>query len=494
MLGADQLLQLWDFSILGQPAWYPADEMLHRVTEFIARHRLFETGQSVGVAVSGGADSVFLLHALHQLASHWNLKLSVVHIEHGIRGAASLQDAEFVRELAASFALPFHLYCANVCAMADNLEQAARNVRHGFYRELLAAGTLDRIATGHTHNDQAETVLYRILRGSGFAGIAGILPVTQEGLVRPLLEIQRVEIEKWLRERRIDWREDETNKDLSYARNRLRYEILPLLRENFNPRLDRVLAHLATLAQDEENYWNTELARYRLSPPDAPVVSTSELTDRSPAMARRLVRYVIEHVKGDLRQIDFSHVQSICDLARSPKGHQRVQIPGVDVLRSFEWLRFAPAGRTVGTKHGFSLTLAIPGSGELPNSPARITVQIIEKAESAEAYDTVVDDLDWQRVTVMNGIPSSLELRNWRPGDQYRRIGQSKPEKIKVLFQEARVPFWERHKWPIITYNGIILWARRFGAAAEFAADPDSRVILRVGETVSSYSNQADRF
>src|ERR1700680_4455692 len=109
--------------------------MLERLAEFIARHRMFETGERAGVAVSGGADSVFLLHALHQLAPRWNLKLSVVHVEHGIRGAASLEDAEFVRQLAASFALPFHLRCANVCSMADNLEQAARNVRHGFYRE-----------------------------------------------------------------------------------------------------------------------------------------------------------------------------------------------------------------------------------------------------------------------------------------------------------------------------------------------------------------------
>src|ERR1700680_3776728 len=169
--------------------------MLERLAEFIARHRMFETGQRAGVAVSGGADSVFLLHALHQLAPRWNLKLSVVHIEHGIRGAASLADAEFVRGLASQFALPFHLRSASVPAADGNLEQAARKARQGFYAELIAAGTLDCIGTGHTHNDQAETVLYRILRGSGLAGLAGILPGTEEGLGRATFEVKGQQIE-----------------------------------------------------------------------------------------------------------------------------------------------------------------------------------------------------------------------------------------------------------------------------------------------------------
>ena len=235
---------------------------LPRIADFATRHAMFLHGARIGVAVSGGADSVFLLHVLRELAPQWNLALSVVHIEHGIRGAASLADAEFVRSLAASFGLPFHLHTANVAAEPDNLEQAARRARTAFYRSLIAARTLDRIATGHTRSDQAETVLYRILRGSGLAGLAGILPVTDEGLVRPLLEVTRGEIEAWLRERGIQWREDETNQDRAYARNRLRHEILPLLAENFNPRLEDALANLATLARDEEDYWQSQLERY----------------------------------------------------------------------------------------------------------------------------------------------------------------------------------------------------------------------------------------
>ncbi len=148
---------------------------------------MFAPDQRVGVAVSGGADSVCLLHILHELASHWNLRLSVVHVDHSIRGLASQEDADFVRALAEQFALPFHFRCADVPAMEGNLEQAARRVRNAFYLELITAGELDRVATGHTRSDQAETVLYRFLRGSGPAGLSGIRPVTNDGIVRPSL-------------------------------------------------------------------------------------------------------------------------------------------------------------------------------------------------------------------------------------------------------------------------------------------------------------------
>ncbi|MBV9769929.1 MAG: tRNA lysidine(34) synthetase TilS, partial [Bryobacterales bacterium] len=266
--------------------------MLERVADFIARHRMFEVGQRVGVAVSGGADSVFLLHALLELAPRWALEISVIHIEHGIRGAASLADAAFVAQLARTLELRFYVRQADVPAIDGNVEEAARNVRQRFYSELMAAGAVDRVSTGHTRSDQAETVLYRMVRGAGLGGLAGILPVTKEGLVRPLLGTDQSQIRAWLRERLIPWQEDETNRDLTYARNRLRHQILPRLREGLNPQLDAALAHLATLARDEEDYWEAELARHL--PPSAgaqPVILRAlQLTDASPALARRLVR------------------------------------------------------------------------------------------------------------------------------------------------------------------------------------------------------------
>jgi tRNA(Ile)-lysidine synthase len=464
--------------------------MLDRVAEFITRHRMFEAGQRIGVAVSGGADSVFLLHALRELALRWNLRLSVIHIEHGIRGAASIADAEFIRQLAANFGIPFHIRQADVPAIDGNLEEAARNVRQAFYTELIATGAIDRVATGHTRSDQAETVLYRILRGSGLTGLSGILPVTREGLIRPLLEIDRSEIEAWLRQRNIAWREDETNQDRTYARNRLRHEILPLLREGFNPQLDTALSNLATLARDEEAYWDSQLANPQSPTPNPQrlILTASQLCDAPPALSRRLVRRAIEIVKGDLRGIDLDHVERVLEMARSDIGHDRFQAPGLDVCRSFNLIRLAPPG-PMHPNRDFSFALQVPGSVELPGTGTRITLQVLEKEASPLPCATVVGELDWQRCRKGRDAPS-LELRNWRPGDQYRRIGQSKPEKIKFFFQEARIPLWERGNWPIITCNETILWSRRFGTAAEFAIGPETRSILQVAETGHEDWNQ----
>jgi tRNA(Ile)-lysidine synthase len=466
--------------------------MLDRVAEFIARHRMFEPGQRIGVAVSGGADSVFLLHALRELG----FRLSVVHIEHGIRGATSVADAEFVRQLAASFALSFHLHKADVPAIDGNLEEAARNVRHAFYAELIASGAIDRVATGHTRSDQAETVLYRILRGSGLTGLSGILPVTREGLVRPLLEIDRTEIEAWLRQHEVAWREDQSNQDHTYARNRLRHQVLPLLRENFNPQLDAALANLATLARDEEAYWDAELCRDLPTPkPQPQVIAVAEITDVPPAVARRRVRQAIAWAKGNHRSIDFAHVERVLQMARSQDGHDRFQAPGIDICRSFDLLRLSASDPASNDARGFAFAIQVPGSVELPGSGTRITLQVLEKQGAKQGATqpcaTVVSELDWQRFGRGRSAPS-LELRNWRPGDQYRRVGQSKPEKIKFFFQEARIPLWERGNWPIITYNETIVWARRFGAAADFATGPETRSVLQVAET-AELSNQSSR-
>jgi tRNA(Ile)-lysidine synthase len=465
--------------------------VLDRIAEFVARHSMFPPGARVGVAVSGGADSIFLLEALRELAPRWNLQLSIVHVDHGIRGAESRADAAFVEELANRLSLPFHLRRSDVPAIDDNLEQAARHVRQAFFAELLSAGTIDRIATGHTRSDQAETVLYRILRGAGLAGLSGILPVTQERVVRPLLELDRNEIECWLRKQNIAWREDQTNQDRSYARNRLRHEILPLLREAFNPRLDETLAKMAILAQDEEAYWAAELRRHPLpghrNTPQ--ILSAVELATMPAAVARRIIRQAVGCAKGDLRQIDFAHIERILEMARSQDGHDRIQLPGLDVIRSFEWVRLAPAQAKPSV--GFVLQFPIEASRtvELPDGSARIMLQIREKAECAQACGTVVNELDCQRFVSPDGALSGLEVRNWRPGDQYQRVGQSRKQKLKMLFQEARIPLWERWNWPIVAYNGSIVWARQFGAAAEFAAGPATRLVLEVRES----RNQSDR-
>jgi tRNA(Ile)-lysidine synthase len=463
-----------------------------RVEQTILRYGMFAPAQGVGVAVSGGADSVCLLDVLHELAPRWALELVVLHLDHQLRGDESAADAAFVRELAQRLGLRAYFQQVDVRgisqATGDNLEQAARRARREFFLEFLKDGRLDRVALGHTRSDQAETVLFRFLRGAGTAGLAGMRPVTPEGFVRPLLEIDRAEVLAYLRQRGIPWREDSSNADRGFARNRIRHDLLPALMREWNPALAQTLAHTAQLAQDEEQYWGREVERLAATHlevrPPAVFLRAGTLKELPPALARRLVRRAIELARGDLRRIGFPHVEQVLRLAGLEKGHGRAQVPGLDVLRSFDWIRLVPPGQSGLERRGDRLTVSVPGRYALPGSSVTIGLELVElfrgeekeQPASGTGYNTRGSELDWQRVS------GALELRNWRPGDQYRPVGHTSQVKIKLLFHRARVPVWERRGWPIITCGEAIVWAARFGPAADFAATPASRTVLRVQE------------
>ncbi len=453
--------------------------LLDRIAQTIARHRMLEPAQKVGVAVSGGADSVCLLYVLLELAPQWDLRLSVLHLDHGLRGEESRQDAEFVRGLADQLGLPLSLRETPVAQSPDNLEQAAREARLAFFREAISSGAVQRIATGHTRSDQAETVLFRFLRGAGTAGLAGIRPVTSEGIVRPLIELERSEVQQFLVERGIAWREDSTNRSLQFARNRIRHELLPQIAREWNPAIGETLANTADWALAEEAWWDAEidrLASQHFTTTDGAILLRSGLLAALPlAVARRLVRRAMELAKGDLRGIDFGHIAAVMEMAQSTEGHGRLQAPGLDIFRSFEWLRFGQPGAGRLEARNYRLALVVPGTIRVPGTNLALSLELIDKSGPL-VYNSQVGCLDWQRLS------GSLELRNWRPGDQYQPVGCTGQEKIKTLFQQARIPLWERRHWPVLTDGPCIVWALRFGPAAGLVAEQDAKVILKIRE------------
>ncbi len=457
--------------------------MLDRVVQTIQRYHMLGRGMRLGVAVSGGADSVCLLHVLLELAPRWDLSLSVLHLDHRLRGAESDGDAEFVRSLAASLGLPVRMRQADVGGAPGNLEQAARTARLAFYREAMAGAKVDRVALGHTASDQAETVLYRLLRGAGSAGLAGIRPVTAEGLIRPLIAVDRCEVEQYLRDRSLPWREDSTNRSLQFARNRIRHQLLPRLARDWNPSLGRTLTHTADWALAEEDYWTAEINRlasqYLIESNGTILVRVDTLAALPLAATRRLVRRAIERVKGDLRGVDFSHISGILAIASRSRGSGCCEVPGIEVRRSLDWLCFAVPGSGPSTD-GFRVPAVVPGITRIPGTEFAVSTELIEKTETSglsyNVYNRQMGCLDW------SGVSGPLEFRNWRPGDQYQPVGNVGEHKIKLLFQKARVPSWERRLWPILTDGVSILWTRRFGAAARFAANAGSQVVLVIRE------------
>jgi tRNA(Ile)-lysidine synthase len=428
--------------------------MLSRVLKTISRYNMLPPDVRVIVAVSGGADSVCLLHVLKELAPA--SLAGVAHFNHKWRADASDEDERFAADLANRFALPF--FPADAIPSRGNREQEARRARLKFFSTL---GTT--IALGHTRDDQAETVLFRFLRGSGLAGLAAIPPIAP-GIIRPLIDITRAEIEHYLRSRNIPWREDASNADLTFARNRIRHQLLPQLTRDWNPNLTETLARLADLAYEEER-----CLVGRVPDPSPEELQFSTLLAAPRAQARRQIRQAIAQVKGDLRQIDFDHIEAIFDIRRT------LNLPGVTVTKSFDWLKFAPPAPT---PPAAPLAITPPGTYPAPDGRSQICVDLAHIGEKTppNACATLNVEACWFQSS------SPLVLRGWQPGDHYRPAGQSRDHKIQEMFQKARVPSWRRASWPILTSEDKILWARQFGVAEEFAQPREDHAVLCIRE------------
>jgi tRNA(Ile)-lysidine synthase len=479
-----------------------------RLLSAIRAASFLHPGDSVGVAVSGGADSVALLHLLLELREKLGIILSVVHFNHQLRGKHSDSDEKFAAQLAAKYDLPFHGGRENVAAKAKrekaNLEDAGRRARYNFFAQLVAEEKLTKLAVAHTADDQAETVLAHILRGTGLAGLGGIHP-TSGPVVRPLLQIRRVDLRAYLKDKRQTWREDPTNRDTSKMRARIRAKLLPLLQKEFQPAVVEHLATLAELAREDEAYLNfaAEIRAKVLFERNegTATINTSDLlgypkrsTKPVPvewqlkirSVTKRLVRRIVNELRIGPGQLNASHVQSIIALAEHGENGKSLPLPGgLEVRRDHDRLFFGPklgASRKKELKGGakkFAHLLDFLRSEAVIEVPCLACVfrfTIIDWPPNRRETSVTGPVLDRQTLRL------PLVLRSWRPGDQFRPSGHRKAHKLKRLLNEKRISRWEREGWPVLTSAGVIAWARGFPVAPEFAANQSTRVGILIAE------------
>src|SRR6476646_1034546 len=340
------------------------ESLARRVFASVKKQGILRAGERVGVGVSGGADSVALLLLLLELREKLGIVVSVAHLNHKLRAKASDGDETFAAKLAAKHGLAFHGKSMDVAARAKhekaNLEDAGRRARDEFFAKRVAEGEVDRVAVAHTADDQAETVLAHILRGTGLAGLGGIHPRT-ECVVRQLLGGRRVELRKYLRTKKQKWREDATNRDLARMRARIRKKLLPLLEKDFQGGVVEHLASLAEFAREDEEFLDLlarerceELVRTtgeetRISVRDLlqprrrrsnhardleSAEGTNKTEEKCAALTKRMLRRLIEEKKSGTGQITAQHIAAVMELARHGNSGKLVQLPGgVDVRR-----------------------------------------------------------------------------------------------------------------------------------------------------------------
>jgi len=434
----------------------------------------------VAVGLSGGADSVALLRVLAERRAELGIVLHAAHLHHGLRGAEADGDLEFCRELAARLGVAFHEARVDVEAEAranaetgkptESTEEAARRLRYAWFRTLLAEVPLDAVATAHTLDDQAETVLAKLLRGAWTEGLSGIHPLLQfpEGrIVRPLLEVKRTEIEAYLGELGQDWREDSTNRHLTYTRNRIRHELLPLL-EGWNPKLREHLAQMAELAREEENWWAAELAR--LAPQllmtgravrgggrasasgaaEALAVDRTRFAALAPAVQRRLLRLAA----GQLGlATDFPATEALRNLTLEGGTGQKLELAGgLRAERSPRELRLSLAS-AAGEQGLAAVTARIPGLMDAPAFQLRLRVEVESSAASLTPESTAT-------------------LRVWKAGDRVRLRYSSGPRKVKEVLERMKVTGSSRGSWPVLEVDGRIVWMK----GVELEPEPGIRV------------------
>jgi tRNA(Ile)-lysidine synthase len=511
----------------------------------IQREELLRAGDRVGVAVSGGIDSVALLRLLLELRHELGIVLSVVHFNHQLR-RESEEDQEFVAGLAREHGLEFHAASGDVAQLAaeegSGIEAAARELRYGFFRQLLGAGedadaraaasphVLTRIATGHTLDDQAETVLMRMIRGTGLRGLGGIYPrivvehEDEDGhgeIVRPLLGIRRRELEQYLKDLKQPWREDSSNADAKFTRNRIRSLVLPLLEREFNPAVVESFAELAEIARDEEDYWENEisgwlgtvvqwsqpewtrgipgfdtspglvqiqpshpkpadpelLARLNESGPAIMNASVSRpwLLTEPRAVQRRVLKAIGEQAGIPL---EFKHIEEILRFAAKdgPSGKELSLPMGWKLAREPAAIVFlTPDLRRQERIPDYEYEMSVPGRATVPELGALIEALLVTPQITAAAQPA---EYNPQQLLRADLLPGRLIVRNWRPGDRFWPAHTKSPKKIKELLQERHVAQPERRLWPVAVSGEEIVWMRGFPVPAKLRANAEQDAVL----------------
>ncbi len=469
-------------------------KILHTVRQTISDHQMYTRGDSVLMAVSGGPDSVALAHVLLTLAAEYSLKPAIAHLNHGLRGAASDRDAEFVVSFARQLGVPIYTEKIDVLAYQQSrrlsLEEAGRRVRYDYFETISTKYGYNKIALGHHGDDNAELVLINLLRGSGPLGLSGIAPVRGGKIVRPLIRLRRSEIIDYLAEKHLPYITDESNIDPMHKRNRIRHYLIPELQTSYNPKIIEALNRLGEITRAEDQWIDKALesdfkqcVSFRT---DQQISLSLPLLNQLPkAVKRRIVRKAILVVKNDLRRITLLHVDAILNLCEIGRTSGRLNLPD-DVLVKKDTAALTIAKRISAEKRQEDRKLQtcsadyqyrIPAVGTTYIKEAHASINICEidagdvpdigKTEAHIAY------FDQDRLLF------PLLVRNQRPGDRFSPLGLRGTQKVKRYFINYKITPAQRKKCPLLLSDGNIIWIAGHRIDNAVKVSPQTRRVLK---------------
>ena len=471
-------------------------KILQTVEGTMDTHRMIHAGDTVLVGVSGGPDSVALVHILLALAPKFSFQVAIAHLNHCLRQDESARDEAFVVSLADKLGLPVHVERQDVRRYQKkhhlSLEEAARKVRYRFYDSVAAKFGYEKIALGHHSDDNAELILMYLLRGSGPRGLSGIPPVRDDKIIRPLIEVKRTEIMDYIAVKNLEYVVDSSNRDSQYLRNKIRNRLIPELKGEYNLKLLDTLNRLASVLDAEEK-WIENL----IEPIFGKVIvfekqgrigfDIEQLNQQPIAVRRRLIRLAVLKVKGDLRRLAFVHVEAALKLAQKGPDSGALDLPDRirisrqnDVLivsREAQNLRHLAGRPRLSSTPDYEYRLAKPCEIFIKEAALKIRFSEIPQAQSPDwlsfgpGAQTAYFDMD--------KICFPLVIRNFRRGDRFSPLGMTGRQKLKKFFIDHKVPRTDRRKCPILLSRDQIIWVvgHRLDNAAKIG--PQTRRLLK---------------
>lgn len=476
-------------------------EVLDRVRTDISRYQLIQAKQRVVVGVSGGVDSIVLLHILNGLQEELDISLHVAHLNHMFRGEEAKEEADFVNAVCHDWGIPCTIAERDVAAFGSERgltdEVAARIVRYQFFSEVLEKTESHKIALAHHADDQAETVLLNLLRGAGLKGLAGIAPLRENLYIRPMLHVRRREIEQYCQEYGLSFRIDSSNLKTIYRRNKVRHQLIPLLEKEYSPGLVTILSRMAEQIRSEEDYLEALATKAYTE-----VVVGSEgrgvkldrrkLTGQPLVLARRILRLAWQNVRGTKQDLTYEHVESLIRLVMQPGPERIIELPGfIKVRLSYDTLFLMTSGEEQAgfLKSGY---LQVPGRSPIGEGEY-ITSQLLDREEltrNPREYPSSLVALDADKIAL------PLLFRPRVEGDSFIPFGLGKRVKLKKFLIDRKVPRYLRDEIPLIVEekSGKIIWVAGIRLADGVGiTESTKKVILLCLENGNDTNTQIDK-
>jgi tRNA(Ile)-lysidine synthase len=451
--------------------------ILKRIRKTIQEYNLLEKKDKILVAYSGGVDSTGLLNLLLELRKEWSFELFLGHFNHKLRYTAD-EDEQFVRRIAQKYSLPLFVGNKDVRSYARkkklNIEEAGRELRYDFLKKTALKIGRAKIATGHTMTDQAETFLMRLMRGSGLQGLGGIFPLVKGTIVRPLIQIERQNIEAYLKEKEIEFRIDESNFDRRFLRNRIRLDLIPYIKKNFEPEIVPSLGRIASIIREEDSFLEKiaqEKTKKAISKKNNRIsLQIKPLSSLPRAMARRVVRDFISELKGNLREISFEDVESVLGLREGK------EFP----LRRDHILRREKGQIFLKSEIPPKIRYEYRWEGKRPLEIKELHLKFEgKKIKRGKSLRFDFDD-QTRGFLDLGKLKFPLLVRNRQEGDRYQPLGAPGQKKLKEIMRAKGIPLSDREKRPVFLSGGKIVWILGLPVAEKFKVEKGTSDIFAI--------------